>query len=98
MNYSEHALELTRYRDWSPTAFDPKGLNGEENNVSGWLVMPVSRTRDTGPFEESNFHTCVDMLGGESDYVEVHRFGHWGPGWIEIILVDPGHYHTLWIG
>jgi len=36
------------------------------------------------------------MLGGEGEHVEVHRFGHWGPGWIEIILVDPGHYHTLW--
>jgi len=29
------------------------------------------------------------MLGGESDTVEVHRFGHWGPGWYEIIIVHP---------
>jgi hypothetical protein len=29
------------------------------------------------------------MLGGESETVEVHRFGHWGPGWFELILVDP---------
>jgi hypothetical protein len=28
-------------------------------------------------------------LGGESDTVEVHRFGHWGPGWFEIILAHP---------
>jgi hypothetical protein len=30
------------------------------------------------------------MLGGEGDNVEVHRFGHWGPGWYEIIIVRPG--------
>jgi hypothetical protein len=29
------------------------------------------------------------MLGDESETVEVHRFGHWGPGWFEIIIVDP---------
>lgn len=25
----------------------------------------------------------------DSDDYEVHRFGHWGPGWFEIILVRP---------
>ncbi len=28
-------------------------------------------------------------LGGESETIEVHRFGHWGPGWFEIILINP---------
>ncbi len=23
--------------------------------------------------------------------MEVHRFGHWGPGWFEIILIHPDH-------
>jgi hypothetical protein len=31
----------------------------------------------------------LEILGGESETVEVHRFGHWGPGWFEIILVHP---------
>jgi hypothetical protein len=32
---------------------------------------------------------ALEMLGGESETVEVHRFGHWGPGWFEIIIVNP---------
>jgi hypothetical protein len=39
--------------------------------------------------EESNFAAALRILGGESDTVEVHRFGHWGPGWYEVILVHP---------
>ena len=35
------------------------------------------------------------MLWGESEHVQVCRFGHWGPGWIEIIIVDPNHEPTL---
>ena len=54
-----------------------------------WLVLPVSITRDTGAFQESNFIAALKRLGGESETVEVHRFGHWGPGWYEIILADP---------
>ena len=89
MTNIEHALALPRYREWAPTGFDPKGLNGDDNGVSDYIVLPVIRTRDSGPFEESNFHAALKMLGGESDEVQVHRFGHWGPGWFEIILVDP---------
>jgi hypothetical protein len=31
----------------------------------------------------------LEALGGEGETVEVHRFGHWGPGWFEIIIIDP---------
>ena len=95
MNNIEHARELQKYSEFRPTGFDPKGLNCEEYEICEWYVMPVSRTRDSGPFEESNFHTAIEMLGGESDHVQVHRFGHWGPGWFEIIIVDPNHEPTL---
>jgi hypothetical protein len=54
-----------------------------------WLVAPVSRNRDSDPLAESNFAACLESLGGESDNVEVHRFGHWGCGWFEIILAAP---------
>jgi hypothetical protein len=27
----------------------------------------------------------------EGDTVEIHRFGHWGPGWFEIMILDPKH-------
>lgn len=79
---------MQKYSEFRPTCFDPRGLNLDDRQ--DWLVAPVSRTRDTGPFEESNFQTALEMLGGESETVEVHRFGHWGPGWFEIIIIQPG--------
>ena len=95
MNYIDHARELPKYKDWAPTAFDPDGLNCEENEICNWLVLPVSRTRDSGPFDASNFHAAIEMLEGESDCVQVHRFEHWGPGWFEIIIVDPNNKPIL---
>lgn len=74
------------YKEHRPTQFDS---HIELENREDWLVLPVSRTRDSGPFSNSNFEMALKLLGGESDEVEVHRFGHWGPGWYEIILVKP---------
>lgn len=78
---------MQKYSDFRPTEFDSRGLGCEDRQA--WLVLPCSRTRDSGCLEESNFHAALEILGGESDTVEVHRFGHWGPGWFELILVDP---------
>lgn len=156
-------IELQRFADFQPTAFDCKGLgsDGQED----WLVLPISQTRDSGLLEQSNFDAAEDSLRrvqkrcdkarrrilhklnrrnvetpvlgvsvldfaldmcsgisstnclnrllatvglpsikGEtiagfaerleslslcSDF-ETHRFGHWGPGWVEIIVVRPG--------
>lgn len=85
---------LQRYADYAPTAFDPRGLNAsqmgdDDGGREDWLVCPVIQTRDSGSLEQSNFRTVLKDLGGESEDVEVHRFGHWGPGWFEIILVRP---------
>ena len=76
------------YKDFAPTQFDPagKGLPDRQD----WLVLPLSITRDTeDPLTLSNWEVALRELGGESETVEVHRFGHWGPGWFEIILVHP---------
>ena len=78
-------MDFQRYGDWSPTAFDSNIDIDREN----WLVMPVMQTRDSGPLDQSNFTIFLKELGGESETVEVHRFGHWGPGWFEIIIIDP---------
>jgi hypothetical protein len=86
---------MRKYKDWRPTQFDSKGLNGEENGISDFLVLPVSQNRDSGIFQRCNFKVALDMLGGESDNVQVHRFGHWGPGWFEIILVNPADPKSL---
>lgn len=81
---------MKRYGKWSPTAFDTPGLMIGDEDRSNWLVVPVAQNRDSGCFAQSNFATALALLGGESETVEVHRFGHWGPGWFEIILVAPG--------
>jgi hypothetical protein len=79
---------MQRYADFRPTGFDAPGAFLPDQGE--WLVVPVSRTRDSGPFDESNFAAAVERLGGEGEDVEIHRFGHWGPGWFELILVRPG--------
>lgn len=78
---------MQKYSEFQPTVFDRKGafLRYQQD----WLVVPVSQTRDSGCLERSNFQVAIEMLGGESEAVEVNRFGHWGPGWFEIIIVDP---------
>lgn len=75
------------YREFAPTGFDAPGINLPDRQ--DWLVAPVSRIRGSSLLSESNFNVVLRDLGGESDTVEVHRFGHWGPEWYEIILVHP---------
>jgi len=79
---------LEPYGDFRPTAFDCAGLALPDQQQ--WYKAPVSRTRDSGALDESNFETCLAACGGESDDCEVHRFGHWACGWFEIIIVRPG--------
>lgn len=79
---------LKRYKDWSPTEFDVRGL-GITDSRGEWLVAPCMRTRDSGALEASNFEVMLDRLEGESEDVEVHRFNHWGVGWLEVVLVKP---------
>jgi hypothetical protein len=78
---------MQTYREYRPTQFDTPGLALEDQQE--WLVLPVIQTRDSEPLEQSNFAKALEMMDGESDTVEVHRFGHWGPGWFEIIIVNP---------
>lgn len=80
---------MQTYSEFQPTGFDPRGAFLPDRQ--DWLVVPVSITRDTseGGLSYSNFQVALEMLNGESETVQVHRFGHWGPGWFEIIIVDP---------
>lgn len=78
---------MKTYSQFRPTPFDVRGLGLE--NRQDWLVAPVSHNRDSEHLDESNFAAALKALGGESETVEVHRFGHWGPGWFEIIIIDP---------
>ena len=78
---------MQTYNEYAPTGFDNKGAFLQDQQA--WLVVPVIQTRDSGALDESNFSSALAALGGESETVEVRRFGHWGPGWFEIIIVNP---------
>ena len=83
---------LQPYSEFQPTGFDARGLACDDQQ--DWLVCPVSITRDTPEcaLEASNFavmQQILDKLDPDFEDHEVHRFGHWGPGWFEIILVRP---------
>jgi len=80
---------MKTYSKFSPTEFDRAGAFLPDRQE--WLVLPVSQNRDSGPLDQSNFAKALEILGGESEDVEIHRFGHWGPGWFEIIIVNPGN-------
>ena len=88
---------LERYSDFRPTGFDSRGLRADSMGHDGgargdWFVVPVTRTRDSGPLADSNFERTAAALQAANDpedSYEVHRFGHWGPGWFEIIIVRP---------
>lgn len=81
-------MTLQTYGQFRPTAFDRAGAFLDDDRQA-WIVAPCSQTRDSIPMEQSNFAACLEILGGESETVEIHRFGHWGPGWYELILVSP---------
>tara|TARA_Y100000114_G_scaffold156963_1_gene186291 strand:+ start:822 stop:1430 length:609 start_codon:yes stop_codon:yes gene_type:complete len=74
------------YKDYAPAVGDRKGLGLPDRQ--NWLVL-LGKNRDSSLLEKSNFDVALEMLGGESDDVEVCRFGHWICGWIEIVIVNP---------
>lgn len=63
-------------------------LPGIEDDRKDWLLC-AGRSRESSILEDSNFVAILKHLGGESDTLEVHRFGHWAVGWIEEMLVAP---------
>lgn len=79
---------MQTYKEYSPTEFDSKGLNADEHDISDFLVL-LGKNRDSDILTEVNFDKALEMLGGESDTVQVHRFGHWACGWFELLLVHP---------
>lgn len=78
---------METYNKFSPTPLDGHITVDDQEN---WLVVPVSQTRDSETLEQSNFASAVKLLSDtDDDNYQIHRFGHWGPGWFEIILVKP---------
>lgn len=78
---------MQTYSEYAPTQWDTEGAFLSDQGR--WLVVPCGFNRDSGCLDESNFIQALDRLGGESETVELHRFGHWACGWFEIIIVNP---------
>ena len=90
----EYETDMAKYKDFAPTCFDQQGYMLDDRQE--WYVLPVGRNRDSGILSESNFEAATKILGGERDNImEIHRFGHWGPGWFEIIIVNPKAGKTM---
>ena len=76
------------------TVSAPSGFDSLDNYMGptdfGALYGFLTQTRDSAALERSNFISALALLGGESETVEVHRFGHWACGWWEIIALKHG--------
>ena len=55
----------------------------------GSLEVLMTRSRDSDLLTESNWDSALKSLGGESDNIVIHRFGHWACGWWEALCVMP---------
>ena len=73
------------------TVKNPSGLDSLSNYVGetdfGDFYSLLTQNRDSDSLTRSNFICALELLGGESDNVEVHRFGHWACGWWEVIAI-----------
>ena len=72
----------------NPSALDSWSNYMGETEFNG-LEVVMTRSRDSDLLTESNWDTALTMLGGESDSVVIHRFGHWACGWWEALCVTP---------
>jgi len=82
---------MRTYRDFAPTSLDPRGLGLP--NRQDWLVGPCGQTRDSDCLEQSNWGVllaALEVRDPDGEDHEIHRFGHWGPGWVEIVIIRPG--------
>jgi len=78
---------MQRYSEWAPTGMDLKGLGCPDQQ--GWYVAPVTRTRDSGSLDESNWEAQIKILDDAEVEYDTASFGHWACGWFEIVLVKP---------
>lgn len=73
----------------NPSGFDSYANYMGEKPDLVWLVV-LTRSRDSDCLTESNWACALSALGGESENVEIFRFGHWACGWWEALCVREG--------
>lgn len=71
----------------NPSGFDSVANYSGDVPNDKWLVV-MTRNRESDILTESNWACALDLLGGESDNVEIFRFGHWACGWWEALCVN----------
>ena len=74
-------------------AANPSGWDSAKNYIgtpldtlANWSVV-MTRNRDSDFLTQHNWDEAVALLGGESEEVAIHRFGHWACGWWEALCV-----------
>lgn len=76
------------------TVKNPSGFDSLSNYMGstdfGDFYGFLTQNRDSDVITRSNFISALELLGGESETVELHRFGHWACGWWEIIAIKKG--------
>lgn len=85
-------MSVKTLREFFPTWFDHSPAAFLEDQAD-WIVAPCLQTRDSDALERSNFaaqDSAISQADPNGDDYETHRFGHWGPGWYEIVIVRPG--------
>ena len=83
-------MNFIKFGEFRPTRMDERGLGSE--GKADWFVMPIAQNRDSNTIERSNFEVmqqCFSEKDEEQSSYEIHRFGHWGPGWFEILVFNP---------
>ena len=71
----------------SPTPFDSLSNYMGKIPSKEWYFV-LSKNRDSDVLTRSNFESALKILGGESETVQIDRYGHWACGWYETISVS----------
>jgi len=72
---------------------------GKDNYIGetiedNFLIL-LGQNRDSDCLTRSNFQSALIALGGESEQVLIHRFGHWACGWFEYLVIDSDNKDLL---
>lgn len=91
MTYQPEHLET--YDGFKPTGFDSHICS----ELDSFYIAPVSISRDASTLAQCNWDVVTeDILNrARHDETEIHRFGHWGCGWFEMLLIHPSDIDAL---
>ena len=65
---------------------------------SGDWLCAAGRSRDSDILEASNWQALInllDKLGDEPEAYRIESEGHWAVGWVETLLINPGHPEAI---